>query len=733
MTKSRTILWVLPLAALVAAGYFGWQRSHAEDVATGAGKKSASLAQAPAIPVTIAPVVKTDFPVYLSGLGTVQGFNTVLVRTRVDGQIDKIAFTEGQQVKQGDVLVQIDPRPYQATLDQAKAKKAQDQASLANANLDLQRFTNLGEFATRQQTDTQRSTVAQLTAQIAADDAAITNAQTQVDYTTVKAPIPGVAGLRQVDVGNIVNAATQTGIVTIAQIEPIAVIFTAPEDQLPYINEAQSAAPLKMIALTTDGKKPLSEGVLSVINNQVDTTSGTIRLKAVFDNKNHALWPGQSVSTRLLVTTLKDATVIPDDAVQHGVDGLYAFAVSADNKAELRKISVSTSIDGRSVVDKGLSPGERVIVAGQYKVLPGSPVAMAAASSDAGVRQGGSAMKRKHFIAVHPLSDRNLIADGGHPVRRPRRLSPAAGGAAAAGRFPDHPGLCLLAGRQPRNHGLVGGTAAGAATGANPRRRADDVDQFARHVGGHDPIRPQPQHRRRRERRAGRDQCRRRPVAEEPPLAADLSQGQSGRFTDPAVVGDLGHAAAHHRQRRRRRPAGAADQPDFRRRPGHDRRPAEAGDARPDRSRQAGGEGPVARRRPRPDRDHHRRQPEGQHRRRDPQLHHLRQRPVAGLEGLERRHHRLSQRRPVADPRHRPGGHRARRRQAGGLGQRQARRVPRRVQAARRQRHRDRRQDQGAVAAAGGRDPAGHQDRHSSPTAPRPFAPRSRTSSSRCC
>jgi membrane fusion protein, multidrug efflux system len=191
-----------------------------------------------------------------------------------------------------------------------------------------------------------------------------------------------VAGLRQVDIGNIVNASTQTGIVSIAQIEPIAVIFTAPEDQLPYINEAQAIAPLKVIAITTDGKKPLAEGVLAVVNNQVDTTSGTIRLKAVFDNKNHALWPGQSVSTRLLVRTLKGATVAPDDAIQHGNDGLYAYVVNSDNKAELRKVKVSQSIDGRSVVDQGLAPGDQVITAGVYKVQPGTTVSSAVASSD---------------------------------------------------------------------------------------------------------------------------------------------------------------------------------------------------------------------------------------------------------------------------------------------------------------------------------------------------------------
>jgi membrane fusion protein, multidrug efflux system len=380
MKKSRTIGWIVAVALVGGAGYYGWHH-HQESVQKAENAQKAA-ARKPAIPVSISPVEKTDFPVYLTGLGTVQGFNTVVVRTRVDGQIDKIAFTEGQMVKQGDLLAEIDPRPFQAALDQAKAKKVQDEANLANANLDLQRYTKLGEFATRQQTDTQRSTVAQLTALLAADDAAISNAQTQRDYTQVKSPITGVAGLRQVDIGNIVNASTQTGIVTVTQIEPITVIFTAPEEQLPYISEGQKAGALKVIAITTDGKKPLAEGKLAVINNQVDTTSGTIRLKAVFDNKDHTLWPGQSVSTRLLVRTLKDATVAPDDAIQHGTNGLYAYAVGQDNKAELRNVKVSYSIDGRSVVDEGLKPGERVISGGQFKVQPGSIVSSAVASSD---------------------------------------------------------------------------------------------------------------------------------------------------------------------------------------------------------------------------------------------------------------------------------------------------------------------------------------------------------------
>jgi membrane fusion protein, multidrug efflux system len=380
MKKSRVTRWILVILALVGLGYFGWLRFRGEGHLEAAS--NAQKATRNPIRVTVAPVEKTDFPVYLTSLGTVQAFNTVVVRSRVDGQIDKIAFTEGQLVNQGDLLAEIDPRPYQAALDQAKAKKEQDEANLANINLDLQRFLKLGEFATRQQIDTQRSSVSQLTAQIAADTAAIANAATQLDYTAIKAPISGVVGLRQVDIGNIVNAAAQTGIVTITQIEPIAVIFTAPEEQLPYINEGQALSPLKTIAITTDGKKTLAEGMLAVVNNQVDSTSGTIRLKAVFENKDHALWPGQSVSTRLLVKTLKNATVVPDDAIQHGNEGLYVYTVNQDSKAELHKVKVSQSIDGRSVIEQGLSPGQQVITSGQFKVQPGTFVSTAVASSD---------------------------------------------------------------------------------------------------------------------------------------------------------------------------------------------------------------------------------------------------------------------------------------------------------------------------------------------------------------
>ncbi len=336
--------------------------------------------EAAAVPVSAAKAVQGDFPVVLTGLGNVVAYNTVLVRTRVDGQIMKLHFDEGQLVHAGDLLVEIDPRPFKAALDQATAKRQQDQANLDNARRDLNRYQSLAksDFATRQQLDTQTSQVAQLTAQIAADDAAIENAKTQLDYTSIRAPITGRTGFRLVDTGNIVNASTQTGIVSIAQIEPISVVFTAPEDDLPAITAGQKEAPLKVTALTSDGSTTLATGKLEAFNNEVTVASGTLQLKATFDNKDHKLWPGLSVSTKLTVATRKDVVLVPFTAVQHSPAGLYAFVIGPDNKVEQRPITISLSDDQTAVVATGLKAGDQVVTAGQYRLQGGTLVKITA-------------------------------------------------------------------------------------------------------------------------------------------------------------------------------------------------------------------------------------------------------------------------------------------------------------------------------------------------------------------
>jgi multidrug efflux system membrane fusion protein len=367
---------VVVLAVILAGAYAAWHSYAGKAADTQAGTRSAAgpAAGSAPIPVTVATVQKADFPVYLNGLGTVQPYQTVTVRSRVDGQITKVDFRQGSMVKEGDVLVEIDPRPYKAALDQAVAKKAQDEANLANAKRDLDRYASLKDFASRQQVDTQQALVEQLTAQVAGDQAAIENAQTQVDYTTIKAPLSGRAGFRTVDPGNIVHASDQTGIVTIVQLQPISVVFTAPEEEIPRINKALQAGDIPVKALSSDGLRTLAEGRLAVVNNQVDQATGTIGMKATFANKNDELWPGLSVATRVLVDTLKQAVVVPDDAVQRGPDGLYVFVVADDNKVGMQPVTVSQSDQGQSVVAHGLTVGQKIVVAGQYRLQAGSLV-----------------------------------------------------------------------------------------------------------------------------------------------------------------------------------------------------------------------------------------------------------------------------------------------------------------------------------------------------------------------
>jgi multidrug efflux system membrane fusion protein len=371
---------LIALAAVILGSYAGWHYFIASKAADAAVelKTAAGKGGGPApIPVTVAPVKKADFSVYLYGLGTVQPYRTVTVRSRVDGQIINVLFKQGRMVKEGDTLVEIDPRPYQAALDQAKAKKAQDEANLKNAKLNLERSLTLAQkdYATQQQVDSQQAMVDQLTAQIQGDQAAIDNAQTQLSYTVIKSPLSGRAGFRLVDPGNIVHSSDENGIVTIVQLQPISVVFTAPEENVPQINQAlEEGTVVPVEALSSDGLRTLAQGSLARVNNEVDQASGTIRMKATFENKDNVLWPGLSVATRLLVNKLKDATVIPDNAVQRGPNGLYAFVVGDDNKVAVQAIKVSQSGDGESVVEQGLTPGQRVVVTGQYRLEIGSLV-----------------------------------------------------------------------------------------------------------------------------------------------------------------------------------------------------------------------------------------------------------------------------------------------------------------------------------------------------------------------
>ena len=367
---NRTSLLVTGSVVLaLLAGAWAWSAKQ--------GDPAARAEKAPPpVPVTTALARKAEFPVYLDGLGTVEPYQTVTVRSRVDGAIVKVAFKQGQMVKEGDLLVQIDPRPYQAALDQALAKKVQDDANLKNARANLQRYETLSrnDFASRQQLENQQALVEQLKAQIAGDQAAIDNARTQLDYTTITAPLAGKTGFRLVDRGNIVRATDQTGIVTIVKLQPISVVFTAPEEQVQRINAALAAGRVPISAMSSDGQRVLGQGHLALVNNEVDQAAGTIRMKATFANRDNALWPGLSVKTRLLVDTIRDAVVVPDTAVQRGPDGLYVFVVGDDSKVALVPVEVGGASEGLDRIVKGLDAGQKVVVAGQYRLRPGTAV-----------------------------------------------------------------------------------------------------------------------------------------------------------------------------------------------------------------------------------------------------------------------------------------------------------------------------------------------------------------------
>lgn len=374
--KRHSKLLIGALLLMLAGAWIGYEHAWGTrgGEATTAAKSSAAHT---AIPVTAETVTTSDFPVYLDGLGTVQPYDTVTVRSRVDGQVTKVAFKQGQMVKQGDLLVQIDPRPYQAALEQAQAKKAQDEATLRNDQLDLQRATVLAkqQAGSTQQVDTQKALVDQLTAQVKGDQAAIDNAQTQLSYTTIRSPLSGKVGFRQVDPGNIVHATDTAGIVTIVKLQPISVVFTAPEGDVQRINKALTAGTVGVTAYSSDGTRVLAEGHLAIVNNQVDQATGTIQMKATFANKENALWPGLSVLTRLHVETLKNVVVVANQAIQHGPNGLFVFTIDNQNKVSMRPIKTGEEGATSTQIASGLKTGDRIVVAGQYRLTPGALIA----------------------------------------------------------------------------------------------------------------------------------------------------------------------------------------------------------------------------------------------------------------------------------------------------------------------------------------------------------------------
>jgi membrane fusion protein, multidrug efflux system len=397
--SARSQWWIgLVLLALVAAGWWYFHsRGSQANTAAGAGTSAAAGYQpaVPAVPVLVATAHRGDLPVYFNGLGTVTAFNTVTVRSRVDGQIVKINFTEGQFVKEGDALIEIDPRPYQVQLEQAEGQLAKDQAQLKDMQVDYERYKLLYKEGVipQQQLDTQQAQVGTYEGAIKADLATIDNAKLQITYSHITAPISGRVGLRLVDIGNIVHAADTTGLLVITQLQPIAVLFSLPQDQLPdVVAKMRSGKQLEVEAYDRDNSEKIVTGKLLTIDNQIDTTTGTYKLKAVFDNTKNELFPNQFVNVHLLVDTKKNVVLVPSTAVLRGSRGTYVFAVNAGNAVTVKNVKVSNTTGNLAGVSSGLDDGEVVVVDGQDKLKDGTLV------EPHTQRTGGSSSGQSSFL-----------------------------------------------------------------------------------------------------------------------------------------------------------------------------------------------------------------------------------------------------------------------------------------------------------------------------------------------
>ena len=371
MRRKSIIPTVLLIVVLAGGGAFAFLHGSAS-------KNSAAPPASPPEPIVAGVVAQHDVPIYLTGVGTVIAYNTVVVRAQILGQIVSINFTEGQAVHPGDLLAQIDPRPYQAQIDQMTATRDRDQAQLVNAQANLDRYTPLESkgYATPQLVDTQKAQVAQLQNAVKADEALIEAAKVQLSFTRLTSPIDGVVGIRQIDIGNIISPSNTNGLVVVTQLDPISLIFTLPETVLPQIQQQQqkTKAPLAVLAYSQDNKIKLDEGALGLVNNEILQTTGSIQLKANFPNKSNRLWPGELVNARLLLDTRHNGLTVPAAVVQQGPQGPYAYVVNPDSTVALRPIKVAQISDGQALIDSGLKANEQVVVDGQYKLQPGTQV-----------------------------------------------------------------------------------------------------------------------------------------------------------------------------------------------------------------------------------------------------------------------------------------------------------------------------------------------------------------------
>lgn len=378
---SRTRIVLLTAAAVLGLAFL-W---HGHSGAAKAADKEKKAAGHQGITVETATAGRSDMPVYLEGLGTVQAFYTVTITARVDGELQKVGFVEGQKVNRGDLIGQIDPRPFKAALDQAIALHARDVAQLASAKADLERFEVLApqNLASKQTLDAQHALVAQLQAQIQGDQANIDNARTQLGYTTITSPIQGLTGIRRVDPGNNVHAADTGGIVTVTQVQPIACIFTLPEEALPVLNGALQAGSVAVTAMSRDGKSELDRGNVTLIDNLIDQTTGTIRVKATFPNPRNSLWPGEFINARVLVRTDRNVLTVPSSAIQRGPNGMFTYVVKSDSTVEARPLKVGDESAALTVITDGLKDGEEVVISNQYRLQPGARIRSTARASAA--------------------------------------------------------------------------------------------------------------------------------------------------------------------------------------------------------------------------------------------------------------------------------------------------------------------------------------------------------------